>query len=267
MIRQVLLFSFLLTALSPAQAERPVLSLVIDDLGYSFEQAKKVLELPGEHTYAIIPQTTYSRKIAQYAGQLGREVILHMPMQSATDLVIESSALHDGMDENEITNRVTDLLSDMPNIRGINNHMGSRLTEMGYIMRPVMETIKQSKQPLYFLDSRTTPLSKAYQAALRAGLPSTKRDVFLDHEPDNPASMEFQWQRWLSKAKDKGHAIAIAHPYQNTIDFLDDKLRSASADYRFTTVSELLAEQPINEAPVWPRYLSHLQQDSRNSKP
>ncbi len=258
---------FLLLIVSCAQADRPALSLVVDDLGYSFEQAKEVLSLPGNHTYAIIPGTTYGRRIARYAYQNGREIILHMPMQSATDLVIEESALHDAMDEQEITQRVRSMIDTLPNISGINNHMGSRLTELGYIMRPVMETIKQVKSGLYFLDSRTTPLSTAYEQARFAGLPSIKRDIFLDYDPDNRDAMEFQWQRWLKKSRELGHAVAIAHPYRNTIEFLRDKLESVEPEYHFVTLSEVLQQRPIHEAPTWPRYLSHWQKDSKNSKP
>lgn len=250
---------------NPVQAEKPVLSLVIDDLGYSFEQAKNVFELPGNHTFAVIPATTYSVKIARYAHENGHEIILHMPMQSSTDLILESSALNDSMTEDEITDGVRNMLKEIPYIKGINNHMGSRLTEIDYIMRPVMETIRQQNKSLYFLDSRTTPLSMAYQQALRAGLLTTKRDVFIDYDHNNEASMHFQFNRWLKKAQENGSAVAIAHPYQSTIDLLSEKLAEIQSDYQFQTVSELV-KNPLREASQWSRYLSHLQKDSKNSK-
>jgi len=246
-----------------AHADKPSLSLVIDDLGYSFEQAKQVLQLPGEHTYAIIPSTTYSRKIAQFAHQNGHEIILHMPMQSSVDLVIESTALHDDMTEEEITASVTNMISDIPYIKGINNHMGSKLTEMGYIMRPVMETIKQQNKNFYFLDSRTTPLSKAYQQALQAGVPTIKRDVFLDYNHTNPESIAYQFERWLKKAKKNGHAVAIAHPYKSTMTLLKEKIEATIDEFRYLTASQLI-EMTQKETTTWPKYLSHWQQDSKN---
>lgn len=248
------------------EADKPTLSLVVDDLGYSFEQARQVLNLPGNHTYAIIPDTTYSQKIARYAHENGREVILHMPMQSSVDLIMESSALHDDMTEQEITEGVSNMISEMPYIKGINNHMGSKLTEMDYIMRPVMETIKQHNKNFYFLDSRTTPLSKAYQQALKAGIPSLKRDVFLDFDRDNTESLTFQFDLWLKKADKNGHAVAIAHPYQSTIELLQQKLAEAAEKFNFMTISQLIQFQQ-QETTSWPRYLSHLQKDSKNSKP
>ena len=253
----------LFLSFTPAQAQKPVLSLVIDDLGYSFEQAKRVLELPGAHTYAIIPATTYSRKIAKYAYQGGHEVILHMPMQSSVDLIIEESALHDDMTEQEITDGVKNMIRDVPHIKGINNHMGSKLTEMGYIMRPVMETIKQHNKNFYFLDSRTTPLSQAYQQALRAGLPSLKRDVFLDFDHTNPESIAYQFDLWLKKANTNGQAVAIAHPYQSTIELLKQKIFETLDDFQYLTASQLIQHKQ-QETTSWPRYLSHLHRDSKN---
>jgi uncharacterized protein len=264
MIRQFSLALLVLLS-SAAWAEKPMLSLVIDDLGYSFEQAKKVLNLPGSHTFAIIPETTYSKKIAQFAYQNGHEIILHMPMQASTDLIIEPTALNEQMSEQEITDSVVNMMKDVPHIKGINNHMGSRLTELGYIMRPVMETIKHQNQSLYFLDSRTSALSKAYQQALVAGVPTVKRDVFLDADRNNLDSIRHQFDRWLALARENGHAVAIAHPYQNTIDILLEKFEEMGDEFEFITISQQIANLQQEEA-EWPRYLSHLQMDSKSSK-
>jgi polysaccharide deacetylase 2 family uncharacterized protein YibQ len=266
MIKRFWLTSLALFTFSDVQADRPALALIIDDLGYSFEQARQVFQLPGEHTFAIIPETPYSRKIAELAHDEGHEVMLHMPMQTSADLIIESTALNDGMSEQELTDSVRNMIQDVPYIKGINNHMGSKLTELGYIMRPVMETIRQQNKNLYFLDSRTTALSQAYQQALNAGVPSLKRDVFLDYDHTNTESINYQFKRWLKKAKINGGATAIAHPYQTTIDILTQKLQKTAEDFHFLTVSQLI-EYKQQETDSWPRYLSHWQQDSKNLKP
>ena len=264
MIKSVTLASTLF--LSCANADKPVLALVIDDLGYSYDQAIKVLNLPEQHTYAIIPDTTYSKKIAQLTAKNGQETILHMPMQSATKLKIESSALNESMTEDQIANSVINMMSEFPHIKGVNNHMGSRLTEMSYIMRPVMETIKKYNNKLYFLDSRTTPLSKAYDQALKAGVATLKRDIFLDYDHANPESIAFQFKRWAKKADEDGFAVAIAHPHQTTIDLLKQMLPEFSEEYKFSTLSQLIESQQ-QEKKSWSMYLSHLQKDLKNSKP
>ena len=136
---------------------------------------------------------------------------------------------------------------------------------MGYIMRPVMETIKKTNNSFYFLDSRTSALSKAYQQALRAGVPTLVRDVFLDANHVNPEAILFQFKRWINKAEEKGHAVAIGHPHQATIKLLQQKLPDSFEDFDFKTISQLIQYQQ-QEAESWPRYLSHLLKDSKNSK-
>ncbi len=248
--------------LTSAAAEKPVLALVIDDLGYSFEMARQVLELPGQHTFAIIPGTTYDRKIAEFAQRNSHEIILHMPMQSLAGGNAESTTLDVSMDELEITDNVNRMLKEVPYIRGINNHMGSKLTELGYVMRPIMESIHRFNPKFYFLDSRTTAQSQAYQQAIRAGIPSLKRDVFLDYDHNNPLSTQLQFERWLQKADRKGVAIAIAHPYSSTIELLQKKLPEIADDYQFMTISQLI--QHRQEHLPWPTYLSRLQKDLKN---
>ena len=253
--------------LSSANADKPVLALVVDDLGYSFELAEQALDLSGKHTFAIIPDTNYDKKIAEFAHDNGHEIILHMPMQSlAVGKHNEAVTLDETMSEEEITANVDNMLKEIPHIRGINNHMGSKLTGMGYIMRPIMESIKNFNGKFYFLDSRTTALSKAYQQALKAGIPSVKRDVFLDYDHTNPESILFQYQLWLNKASENGSAIAIAHPYSSTLKILQQKLAEDSSDYQFMTISQLLDFQK-QEKKTWSTYLSHLQKDLKSSKP
>ncbi len=262
MIRLLVLASFLFC--HSAYADKPVLALVVDDLGYSFELAKQVLNLPGNHTFAIIPETTYDKKIAEFAHQHGHEIILHMPMQSlAGARNVELSALNESMSEDEITANVISMLKEVPYITGINNHMGSKLTGMGYIMRPIMESIKNYDNHLYFLDSRTTASSQAYQQAIRAGIASLKRDVFLDYDHTNPESIITQFNRWLKKADENGYAIAIAHPYSSTIDILQERLSGLSSDYQFMTLSQLINHQH-QEKNTWLTYLSHSQKDLKN---
>jgi hypothetical protein len=227
-----------------AEAEqRPVLSLVIDDLGYSLANGMAAIDLNGEHTYAILPGAAYSRKLAQHAHQQNKEVILHLPMQSISSTAAhEPNALNEAMDEDQLTTNVHALLEEVPFIRGVNNHMGSHLTEFDFFMRPVMDSIRGYNPGLYFLDSRTSPRSVAHAQALDAGLNSISRDVFLDDEP-NPESIRLQFNIWLTKARARGSAIAIGHPYSNTIDVLRAQLPATDGEFEFLPISKLIEER------------------------
>jgi hypothetical protein len=223
--------------------QRPVLSLVIDDLGYSLANGMAAIDLDGEHTYAILPGAAYSRKLARHAHQQNKEVILHLPMQSiSSSAAHEPNALNEAMDEDQLTTNVHALLAEIPFIRGVNNHMGSHLTEFDFFMRPVMDSIRGYNPGLYFLDSRTSPRSVAHAQALDAGLSSISRDVFLDDER-NPESIRLQFNIWLTKARSRGSAIAIGHPYSNTIDVLRAQLPATDGEFEFLPISKLIEER------------------------
>jgi polysaccharide deacetylase 2 family uncharacterized protein YibQ len=223
--------------------QRPVLSLVIDDLGYSLTNGMAAIDLNGAHTYAILPGAIYSQKLARHAHKQNKEVILHLPMQSInSNAAHEPNALNETMDEDQLTTKVHALLAQIPFIRGVNNHMGSHLTEFDFFMRPVMDSIRGYNPGLYFLDSRTSPRSVAHAQALDAGLSSISRDVFLDNEP-NPESIRLQLNIWLTKAREHGSAIAIGHPYPHTIDILRAQLPATDGEFEFLPLSKLIRER------------------------
>jgi hypothetical protein len=222
-----------------------VLSLVIDDLGYSLKNGTAAINLDGDHTYAILPGAAYSRKLAQLAHGRNKEVILHLPMQSINSSATpEPNALNEAMDEDQLSTNVHSLLAQIPFIRGVNNHMGSHLTEFDFFMRPVMDSIRGYNPGLYFLDSRTSPRSVAYTQALNAGLSSISRDVFLDNEP-NPESIRLQISIWLTKARERGSAIAIGHPYPHTIEVLRAQLPTTDGEFSFMPISKLIKERKL----------------------
>lgn len=266
MTRALLCLITLLFTITSASAEKPVLALVIDDLGYSFEIAEETLKLPEKHTFAVIPETPYSKKIIEFIRDKQQEVILHMPMQSSTAASIETFALNDAMSESELIERVSYMIRNYPGVSGINNHMGSRFTQYAYFMKPVMDTIRHQDPNLYFLDSKTTALSQAYRQARLAGIASLKRDVFLDFDHNNQESLHQQFERWKQKARSNGFAIAIAHPYASTLEFLHSVIPEAAEEFEFRPLSTLIPETPREDEP-WPTYLSHLQKVSKNSKP
>jgi len=236
-----LLICFICSAPANGAEQRPVLSLVIDDLGYSFRHGRSAIELDGDHTYAIIPGTSYGRKLAYLARQHKKEVILHLPLQASNPgAASEPNALNEAMDEDLLAKNLVDMLSEIPMIKGVNNHMGSHLTQIDYFMRPIMDVIKDYNPDFYFLDSRTSPNSIAYTEARNSGLSSIRRDVFLDNDHENPESIHLQFQIWLQKARDRGHAVAIGHPHPNTIKYLRENLSQENKQFRFLSVSKLL---------------------------
>ena len=179
--------------------------------------------------------------MAKLAHQKDKEIILHLPLQASSSLALpEPNALDETMNEVQLTENLNTMLTAFPHIKGINNHMGSRLTEIDYFMRPIMDSIRSYNPGLYFLDSRTTARSVAHIEALNSGLDSVSRDVFLDNDHSNIESIRLQFHIWLEKARVRGSAVAIGHPHASTISFLRDNLSQAMGKFRFISVSKLI---------------------------
>lgn len=216
---------------------QPVVAIIIDDLGYRMAPAQQLLSLPHPLTLSIIPFTPYSQRLAGLAYEHGREVMVHAPMETLHRRAWES-ALNADMDRDEMTLMSQAMLDDIPHARGLNNHGGSLLTQRWDHMNWLMQTLEG--HGLYFVDSRTTPDSIAEQSAWQAGIKQQSRDIFLDNQRD-PEIIARQLDKLEKMASRRGHALAIGHPYPETIAVLAEKLPEMEArGVRIVTVSELI---------------------------
>lgn len=209
----------LLTLLASLGAQAATVTLVIDDLGYNRDRARRALALPPPVTAAVLPDAPHARRIAEAADRAGIELLVHMPMQGH-ESDMHAGFLHADMDEMQFRQGIRKGLSAVPGAIGVNNHMGSVLTTDRRAMDLFMHELKAAPSSLLFLDSRTTPESVAHAAAGRAGLATARRDVFLDNDLSS-AAIERQFHRWLRKARDTGCALAIAHPHPETLVVLE----------------------------------------------
>lgn len=204
------------------KAELPKVAIVIDDLGQDIRQFWRVLEIDAPVTVAILPFLPHSRKVAEEATSMGKEVILHLPMEPKDASNNPGrGALSTSMTGEEVEAQLKKDLEAIPYIRGVNNHMGSRFTEDEGRMKVVLEVIKG--RGLYFLDSKTTPHSTVSRLAKSMGVRAIDRQVFLDNEEDREY-VKGQVERLITIAKDKGHAVAIGHPHPSTLSALKEML-------------------------------------------
>ncbi|MDU0356255.1 divergent polysaccharide deacetylase family protein [Paraglaciecola aquimarina] len=121
-----------------------------------------------------------------------------MPMESLARVKQEKGVLLSTMQPSEIIQTLKQALATVPNAVGMNNHMGSRLTQLSLPMSVTMEYLH--KRGLYFVDSRTTRFSKAERIATKLGVVNTKRNVFIDHIV-KVAEIDLQFHRLLALAK------------------------------------------------------------------
>ncbi|MEL0082802.1 MAG: divergent polysaccharide deacetylase family protein [Gammaproteobacteria bacterium] len=220
------------------QTRLPWVAIVIDDMGNNETDRQAVL-LPGPIAYAFLPHTPYAVELALLAARNGKEVLLHQPMQSSADNNPGPGALLLEMDQRTFRDTFSKNLAALPYVSGINNHMGSLLTRHQQPMQWLMAEL-QRYPSLFFLDSRTTAQTVAYQNAEDHHIPSSSRDVFLDNQL-HPEALLAQFQQLITIARKQGSAIAIGHPYPQTIAFLREHLpdlKRAGIDLR--AVSDII---------------------------
>lgn len=209
--------------MQPALADKksPVITLIIDDLGYSKANGERAVNLPGDVTMAILPHTPYSKHLADLSYKKGKTIMLHTPMTNVLDKAPGPGTLTTQMDKAHFMKVFRNALDSVPYVQGVNNHMGSKLTQDTTRMQWVMEEV--FKRRLFFVDSRTTAKSVAEKEARRAGIPAISRDIFLDHIRTEEA-VNKAFDTMVRKAKHYGNMNAIAHPYTVTMNVLEKRL-------------------------------------------
>jgi len=207
-------------------ADAPAIVLIIDDLGNNQQASLRTVQLHGEVTCGILPHTPYAGRIAKLAADSGKEVIVHVPMSSIHGVNTGPGGLHEEQTEQNFVQVLTDNLGAVPFARGINNHMGSALTQNDGMMQLMMSVIAESG--LYFIDSRTSAKTVAATMAGRHNIKHLSRDIFLDNTP-TVEHIHGQFQRLLRVARKHGVAVGIGHPHMATLDYLESVLPTLEA--------------------------------------
>jgi uncharacterized protein len=194
---------------------RPLIAVVLDDVGVARSHAELAIDLPGVITLSFM---TYADGVADMAARArakGHELMLHVPMEPlGHEIDAGPNVLTVGASERELLKRLSWGLDRFPGYIGINNHMGSRFTQDERGMQVVLAELK--RRNLLFLDSRTIGNTVGDKLSVQMGVPHVMRDVFLDNEMDEAAVIK-QLMQAERVAASKGQAIAIGHPHPATI--------------------------------------------------
>ena len=225
---------------SEKKPRRPGVVLIIDDLGRDRESIDRILRIKQPLNLAVLPHLPHSLYAARAAHRGGNDVILHLPMEpkyssgyTADDA--GEGVLLLGFSMDQIREELRRNIMALPNIVGVNNHMGSKFMENEEPVETVMRELKA--RDLYFVDSLTTPGSRGYSVARRLGVKTLKRDVFIDQgERGKEYTME-QLDRLVRIAEKNGIAVGIGHPYPQTIDALSEYIPRIEKKVEFIKIS------------------------------
>lgn len=199
----------------------PKISVIIDDVGYNRRGMEESLALPIPVVLAILPMTPFAKQAAEAARTQQRVTILHAPMENQRELKLGPGGLYANMDEATFKQALNEDLDSVPWVQGANNHMGSLLTTHRQAMEWVMDVM--SERSMFFVDSLTDPKSVAHIVASERRIKTVTRDVFLDNVKTQNA-IDKQFKRLIKRAHKYGSAVAIGHPYPETMHYLSERL-------------------------------------------
>jgi len=197
------------------------LAIIIDDLGNDREAAETLFQLPFPLTVSVLPHLQHSAEISEEASRRGYQVMLHIPIEAPMSAKAETIELRPGMEPDQVTRLVQQMLETVPQAQGANNHQGSVGTSDAALMDAIMPALRE--RDLFFVDSRTSAATVAYAAARRAHVRTASRDVFLD-DTEEVSAIRHQLELAVQDAKLHGSAIAIGHPHPTTLQVLEEDL-------------------------------------------
>jgi polysaccharide deacetylase 2 family uncharacterized protein YibQ len=223
---------------SGAGTGHALLAIILDDLGNDRAAAEAIFALSYPLTISVLPDRPHSADIAEEAHRRGYQVMLHLPMESVAKETPESRELRPGMSAGDVAALVNQFLQAVPAVAGVSNHQGSQSTADIALMDELMPVLRDHQ--LFYIDSRTTAATVAYDSAHRLGVRAAFRNVpFLDDVAEVPAVRK-QLQLALRDAREKGEAVAIGHPHPATLKALAEVLPLAKAQgVRLVFASEL----------------------------
>jgi polysaccharide deacetylase 2 family uncharacterized protein YibQ len=232
----------------PASGDQPVpggvstarrrVALVVDDLGRNVAVLDALARLGVPLSYSVLPFESRTSEVVARLRQRGLEILCHLPMEARNGADPGPGALTSHMGDRELVRQTQAALAAVPGAVGVNNHMGSLLSEDPRAMATILRVLR--RRGLFFLDSRTSSDTVGYVLARSMGIPAAERRVFLDRDP-SPTSIRHQFDRLLELARQEGQAVAIGHPRDTTLRVLQEELPKAmAAGYDFVSVSALM---------------------------
>jgi polysaccharide deacetylase 2 family uncharacterized protein YibQ len=223
----------------PVKRARPAVSIIIDDMGYNKAMSEKFCRLDAALTFSIFPHSPFKTNIIKNANDHGIEIMLHLPMEPNEYPRVNPGpgALYAAMTPDELLDQLNRNLDDVPLAKGVNNHMGSRLTGSSFQMNQIFSILK--KRNLYFIDSRTTKETIVWQSARLLQVPFSQRDIFLDHVQER-AFVEKQIRALIAAARRHGEAVGIGHPYPITLEVLAEMIPEIKKQVDIVPASQIV---------------------------
>ncbi|MBN1365112.1 MAG: divergent polysaccharide deacetylase family protein [Syntrophaceae bacterium] len=195
-------------------------AIIIDDIGYDLNAAKALMKIDANLTFSVLPFQKYSREAAKMLHKAKKEILLHLPMEpvSYPQEKPGEGALFTDMNNEELLFQLKNDIYAVPYIVGVSNHMGSKFMNDEQKLSLVFKELK--KRNMFFVDSRTSPDTKALSIAKKTGLNIAERKIFIDNNRNYNEIYDNLIN--VTKSNDDSPVIIIGHPYPETVRALKD---------------------------------------------
>ncbi|WP_459837207.1 divergent polysaccharide deacetylase family protein [Halanaerobaculum tunisiense] len=198
------------------------MAVIIDDLGFNRAGTTELLSIERPLTLAVLPGRPYSEYDAQLVAEAGQELILHQPLEPLNAVADPGSgAINTSMSDQEIKTTLEDNLDQLPEVTGINHHMGSKASANKRVMRTIVEVLK--KRGLYYVDSSTSGQSVGFEMARDHKLSTEVNYLFIDNI-DQQNKIEEMILRLGKIALEKEELVVIGHVKKNTAQVLKETI-------------------------------------------
>ncbi len=222
--------------------DKTMLAIVVDDFGI---RNNKLLDdfcsLNSNVTFAILPDQKFSKHVMNKAAETGHETMIHIPMEPISYPRDNpgANAIYVHLSKKEIKRRMENYIKQFPLCVGANNHMGSFATTDESVMRSVLQVLKD--HDLYFVDSRTSQSSIAYDVAKKMMIPTCVNQIFLDTPRITEKTLANKIRQLKYLAKDRDKILVITHcATQDRYEFLKEFIKEIEKlDFELVPVSEL----------------------------
>lgn len=223
----------------PGKPTLPKVAIIIDDIGYDPKIVDHFLSIDAPLTFSVLPFSPYQKKVIRKLRAKKSEIMLHLPMEPVEYPKVNPGpgALLTSMTSRELSNHLIGALETIPNVVGVNNHMGSKLTTDSNQMHQILKILKQRR--LFFIDSRTSYDTVCRELARSLKLPYAQRKVFLDNNI-SPEKIKIQLEKLIQYARKRGEAIGIAHPHEETFRVLAQEIPKLKRQIRFVPASSMV---------------------------
>jgi len=217
--------------------------IIVDDLGMNKNPIDQLLKIQAPITFAVLPNLPYSTYAAEKADKKGWDVLLHMPMEpKESSGYIGADAGEEvllvGLPKDSILTKLNSSLNSVPHVKGVNNHMGSKFMENSELTELILKDLK--KKGMLFVDSKTSSQSTGYETAMKLGMKTAQRDVFLDHSSKSSTHVKRQLKRLIEISKKRGYAVGIGHPYPGTLEALTEMIPEIDGEVEVVSISNII---------------------------